>query len=336
MLLVVGVLDDNLSNMNPIRILAAASAMELAAATATLSALGLAGSGNGWLDVINSFAPVILATALVAAGLAFWTLDGATRLVTIGLAMIAVAYGLALTQPEFAGLLAPHATGGPEYQVLSANVWRDNPWPDRAVAEILKRDADAVLLQESDGSIQGELARLKAQYPYASVCAGAGVQIFVKFPIVAHGCGMDPGSAPPIKLVWIQTLAPGGRRVTLASTHFSWPFPPGPQELERANLAERLRQLPERELILGGDFNTTPWSFAGRRMDKLLAPLRRRTIALFSWPARLDPLRQPWSAPVMPIDHIYTGADWGVVHIIQLRLPGSDHFATEAVLARSS
>jgi len=308
--------------------------MEIAAVAALLAVAGLGGSRNGWLDVINNFAPMILAMGLVGVGLAWWSLDGATRITTICVALIAVAYGLALIAPDLAGALASHPQGGAQFRILSANVWTDNPTPGLAIGEIIARDADAVFLQESNGTLRNEFVRLKSLYPYASECPGSGVQIFLKTPITAHGCGPGPASPSQLDWVWVETTASDGRPVTLATTHFSWPFPPGPQSAERTGLAASLSQLSRGDLILGGDFNTTPWSFAMRRQDQLFAPLKRRTLAWFSWPARLDALRRSWPLPILPIDHIYAGPNWQAASLTRLRMPGSDHFATEAVLTR--
>ena len=103
---------------------------------------------------------------------------------------------------------------------------------------------------------------------------------------------------------------------------------------ERGALALAVADLDARHLILAGDFNTTPWSQGMRRQDAMLAPLRRRTIAWFTWPARLLRLTLNWPLPLLPIDHVYGGPGWGQVRLRRVRLPGSDHFATEAAFWR--
>jgi endonuclease/exonuclease/phosphatase (EEP) superfamily protein YafD len=185
-----------------------------------------------------------------------------------------------------------------------------------------------------DGTISGDLTLLKSQYPYASDCSASGVQILLKSPIVAQGCDRDPQAKVQLDMVWVRTLAPDGRPIVLVTTHFDWPFPPGPQQAQRIHLAAQIHALPMDDMILAGDFNTTPWSFAMKRQDRWLAPLTRRTIAWFSWPARLDAFHQPWSLPILPIDHIYSGINWKSARLSRLRIPGSDHFATEALLTR--
>ena len=325
------------SFMHPLRILGAASAMEISAAAALLALLGLGGWRSGWLDVINSFAPMILILGLAGGGLAVASLDhGGTRVVTLGLAAIAVAYGAFVIAPEYLRWRPAPRSGPAAYRVLSANVWSLNPSPYAAVAEILARDPDAVLLQESDGSIAFALPRLRARYPYASVCLGTGVEILVKTPIIAQGCGLGSKTRAELEFAWIRTTAPDGKPVTLVTTHFSHPFPPGYQEADRVALATRLKPLPNDEVILAGDFNSTPWSFALKRQDQMLRPLTRRSIGWFSWPARLDRFRRPWSLPILPIDHVYAGRNWTSTRFTRVRMPGSDHFATEVEFHRAT
>ena len=76
--------------------------------------------------------------------------------------------------------------------------------------------------------------------------------------------------------------------------------------------------------------DTAAWSHGMRRQDRMLAPLRRWTIAWFTWPARAPNGNLAWRLPLLPIDHIYAGPAWGQVRLRRVPIPGSDHFATEA------
>lgn len=118
--------------------------------------------------------------------------------------------------------------------------------------------------------------------------------------------------------------------VALATTHFSHPYRGDAQRRERQALAASVHGLDARRLILAGDFNTAAWSPGMRRQDDLLAPLRRWSIAWLTWPARLLAARLTWPLPLLPIDHVYAGPDWGAARLRRVRVPGSDHFATEA------
>jgi endonuclease/exonuclease/phosphatase (EEP) superfamily protein YafD len=87
-------------------------------------------------------------------------------------------------------------------------------------------------------------------------------------------------------------------------------------------------------MILSGDFNSTPWSFALRRLDGGLAPLTRRTHAFFSWPANVARMRKAFPLPLMPIDHVYAGPDWRTAGLRRLPRSASDHYAVMATFVR--
>jgi vancomycin resistance protein VanJ len=314
--------------------LAAAAALAMSGGAALLAGLGGCGQRSGWLDVINSFVPLLFALAVAGGGLAFLSPDaGWTRTATLALAGSAAIYGLVRMGPEFARwrLWAPVGQG--EFRILSANVWALNPDSAQAVTDLLACDPDAILLQEADGAILPELHKLKAQYPYASDCA-ASVQIWLKSPILAQGGTRSRRYRTTPALVWVSTTAPDGRPLTLATVHFSWPFPPRFQEANRVTLAAEINRFSDGDVVLAGDFNTTPWSFAMRHQDGALKPLKRRTFACFSWPARLHALRLPWPLPILPLDHLYAGSNWETVKVTRRRITGSDHLAIEVVLSR--
>ena len=132
----------------------------------------------------------------------------------------------------------------------------------------------------------------------------------------------------------VTIATPDQQHLTLVTTHLAHPFPPALQEAQRRALAARVRALGTSNMILTGDFNSTPWSYALKRLDASLTPLRRWTISWFTWPARLDDLGVPWPIPLLPIDHIYISPQWHVASLTRSRIPGSDHFATAAVLVR--
>ena len=79
-------------------------------------------------------------------------------------------------------------------------------------------------------------------------------------------------------------------------------------------------------LILAGDFNLTPWSFALTRLDHGLG-LERRDRAIPSWPAKRPVAGVQLTTPaILPIDHVYAGLRWRTVAIRRGPNMGSDHY----------
>ena len=92
-------------------------------------------------------------------------------------------------------------------------------------------------------------------------------------------------------------------------------------------LAAGVRGLPQARMVVAGDFNSTPWSFALKRLDGML-PLIRRDRAIATWPSaptEAQGRKVPLALPVLPIDHIYAGAGWRTLDVRRGPSLGSDH-----------
>ena len=325
------------------RILIAATGAELSLAAGLLGLLGLAGAWSNLLDVFNHIAPLVLASGLLGALLARLALPvGASRrLVLVCAAVGILAPAVQMTPDLFAAIrgLVPAKAGGPPLKVLTFNVWVDDLSPRASADQILASGADVVLMQEAAGPMSSQFARIRTVYPYMAACQRVwvcGQAIFSKRPITRWGALAPrlPVQPDALGVVWARIVAPDGRPVTLATTHFNWPIPPEQQATQRAKLARYLATMPKDDMIVSGDLNTTPWSFGLRRLDRALRPLSRRTHALFSWPANTARIRQPFPLPLMPIDHIYTGPQWRTLSLKRLPRAGSDHYAVMATLTR--
>jgi vancomycin resistance protein VanJ len=327
--------------MNPIRILIAATAIETCVLSAAAALLAACGAVNGWLDLLNCLTPLLLLTGPAGAVLAHASLDkGRFRTVCVALGAAAAVYAGFMVVPEAVHPWPRPPAGAPFYRIVSANLFRDNVSPLGAARAVTSRDADALFLQETDTVAFTPRSRvlLQSLYPYASTCPGATVEIRLKVPLLAQGCGLqDSGSgyhAWRAAFVWVRAPGPQGRPLVLATVHLERPYPPDRQALQRRILAQALRQAPKGDpLILAGDFNTVPWSFGMRDQDRLLRPLRRWTHLQPTYPAQINTTLQPWPLPVLPIDHLYASAPWTPVRVAAIRIPGSDHFGLQADLA---
>jgi endonuclease/exonuclease/phosphatase (EEP) superfamily protein YafD len=327
--------------MSPVRILAAATAIETCFASAAVALLAACGAFSGWLDLVNCVAPLLLASGPAGALLAGAALDrGRFRAACIVLGAAAAVYGGLMVIPEAAAVRPRPSPGAPVYRIVSANLFRDNVMPLAAARAVTSPDADALLLQETDSVAftARSKAVLQSRYPYASTCPGATVEIRLKAPPLAQGCGLQDSRsgyhAWRAAFAWVRAPGPGGRPVVLATVHLERPYPPERQALQRRLLAQALRLAPKGDpVILAGDFNTVPWSFGMWRQDRLLQPLRRWTHLQPTYPAQINTTFTPWPLPVLPIDHLYASAQWTPVRVARIRTPGSDHFGLQADLA---
>jgi endonuclease/exonuclease/phosphatase (EEP) superfamily protein YafD len=283
--------------------------------------LSLAGGWAPALDPLASFLPLFGATALLGLLLARWRAGPATAAFLLALAPVAVR-----TVPE--GLRAiPAATpGAPRVHVLTHNVWSRNADPAGTAQTIIDARPDVVMLQEVNGNFRPMLAALKRYFPHATRCPpGCDLAIFSRWPIAGSDYFLKDRNGRKFgpALVWARVAPPARTPFMVATLHYPRPTSRD-QAVRRRDVARALARINRDALIVAGDMNLTPWAAAMREQDRALAPLSRMTRAA-SWPRAL---------PVLPIDHLYAGPDWGLVSARSLSATGSDHRPILVTLAR--
>ena len=316
------------------RIIVVATAAEAVAVSAAAGLLGMMGSWNGWLDVINQFAPAWLLLGLAGGGgVLALAPAGRARTGLLCTAVAAVVVSLLLVGPDLLASIADEFQAHsrpPELKLVSFNVWSDNVDPERTVEVILAAQPDVVVLQEEPGNFSAVEGRLLQSLPFRTSCAsGSDLAIYSAIAPLAKGCPVKPQAGPAQGFdqpIWVRLPVRRGREATVVTAHFQWPFPPGSRRAQLDELARTLPGLPADNLILAGDFNLAPWSFAMRQQDKLLRPLVRRSHGIPTWPARIGRLNLRLPFPVLAIDQVYAGPGWKRARVQRLPLAGSDHY----------
>lgn len=284
--------------------------------------LSLAGRFVPMLDVLASFMPLFGVTILLGLLLARRRLSWTMAAAFLGLVPVAIAM-----VPEFARVIPIAAEGAPQIRLLTHNVWRANGDPADTAQAIVDARADVVVLQEVSGSFRPMLAALDQHFAYATQCTPkCDLAIFSRWPIVDSDYFLKDAKGrkfgPP--MLWARIAEPGGRPFTVATFHYPWPTSRD-QAVQRRAVARALARIDRGPLIVAGDMNLTPWAAAMREQDRAFAPLTRMTRALPSWPRAF---------PVLPIDQLYAGPDWGLVSTRRLPATGSDHVPILVTLAR--
>jgi endonuclease/exonuclease/phosphatase (EEP) superfamily protein YafD len=305
-----------------------AAAAVIALACAVLAVAGQWGRWSPRLDNLNHAAPFWLLGAFAAAGL--WAAAGRSERVTPVLALVAVVASAWLIAPEIAGAIH-FGPGRPSREVLKViqfNVWADNIDPAGTARWIASQDADVVVLEEATPPIA---EALQARYPYATVC---NRHDYCSTMILSRRRPIAEAAHGSLSQGWATYPGAGGP-FTVVGAHVSWPWPPGAQAAQSRVLALMLAHLPKARMIVAGDFNSTPWTFALRRQDRAFG-LERRTRALFSWPAvNTFDWRKPSPLPLLPIDHVYAGPGWRTVSVRRGPKLGSDHYPVVVTLTAS-
>lgn len=281
--------------------------------------LGFANSFSAFADSLSHFRHYLTAATFLA-GLAMvplkaWRVAGALAIAgTIGLGgMLSVL----VSAPEEGTPDGQPAQAGRAVTLVQLNLLFSNR--QRKPTDFLfNSGADIITLQEVSRRTRWVMGALKDTFPYQLYCeygGVGGVAILSKFPPVgenAKACYKGYGFA------WMR-IDIDGRPVTVSALHLHWPYPFG--QWRHVDLLEGYMRAMPRPVILGGDFNASPWSHSVARIlsatDTDLVGGLRMTIHL-----RLTPLKLPVG---LPIDHVMSGAGFRPVAAETGRFVGSDH-----------
>ena len=318
--------------MRRLNVYAAGVLTVLAAACAAVSLAALGGAFCTRLDVLTHVAPLTLSACLAVLALGLSLQRGRMRAVTACLCALAASASAALIVPELVDARTQAAAPAPAaretLRIIQFNAWGGNATPGAALAWILAQHPDIVVLEEG-----GKIAKpLVATGRFAATCRTCRTTILARRPVfsVADPAPMPPGTRP---LIVAATFQDSRGDFTVIGVHRHWPTRLTENRDEDRALRAAVAGRPRGRLIVAGDFNSTPWSFARRRDDRDLG-LIRRTRALFTWPAaRVSHNHLPALIPVFPIDHVYAGPDWTTVSVSRGPRLGSDHYPVVVVLA---
>lgn len=215
-------------------------------------------------------------------------------------------------------------------RVMTHNVFGMNYDMERVASVIREEDPDIVALQEYFPEQAGLGELLRDRYPYSVYCRGgkrANLGLYSKLPFDREmGAGDCPSNAQgtqrTAQILAAFTLS-DGTKFSLLTTHMDWPYPPERQREQFDAAIESINTI-EGPLVVVGDFNSTPWSYALKRFASETGLTRetRNLVTypeLFTLPGGLLPLER-----FLAIDHVFQRG----VNVSELRLAaqtGSDH-----------
>lgn len=279
----------------------------LLALLALLSIAGMYGQWAWWLDLCAHFRWQYGASAILLGVLAICLRHWSSAL----FALLILLFNAALIWPT-APAGQPHAptlTNSGTVSLINANLWRDNPSNRLLIQWLQSAPADIVVLQELTAAHHAELGPvLHAQGLREVIVLPAadafGIGVWTRLPVRSS----QQRELGPFQLANIHAqLQVGDGVVDLFAVH---PFPPVGAEGSAARDAH-LRELslwvneePRTALVLAGDFNATPWSYAVR---ELASTLQLDAGTHLDWPIPTwkpaAPLGLGWLLAV-PIDHV--------------------------------
>lgn len=291
----------------------------------------IGGHFNGHLDPLSNGAPVLLAVGLLLTWLA-WKAGGRVLFITCLVAALAPP-AIVVVGDELGALRIPAGDVGPRIKILSLNVWSQNSNLGAVEAFIRAEAPEIILLQEASTKRHRELlARLGDMYPTNfNTQPHCSTRVLSRLRLV-QDVGLASCDLVGARLELPQQL--GGGEIVAVSVHLPRGVSPAIQGQVSA-AREFLPRVARESAIIGGDFNSTPWSASLRRFDHIPG-ISRRTRGLATWPSpRQNPLG-PWSPPwpLFPIDHVYATTDWRTVSVRAGPDVGSDHLPVIVELVR--
>ena len=313
-----------------VAVLSDGAALVLGLACLLLALAAQGGRVSARLDLLTHFAPIWCAGAAFALGYGLVVSSPPLRNVILIAGAAGVLAAAALMLPEMIRPIQPlvGAGGGRRIKLIQFNAWDENTHVDATADWVAAQAPDLVLMQEVEDPMRAAMV----QRGFRVLHGMSRTAIFSRLTPIASPYRIPTDDWPILPSFSRATFADPGGAFSLVSVHVGWPT--RPETIQQMQvLADILDHYPTDRLILAGDFNLTPWSFALRRYDQRLG-MERRDRAMFSWPARLFP-RHPiaWPLAVMPIDHVYAGNAWRTVSIARGPRLGSDHYPLVVTLA---
>lgn len=304
-----------------------------AVGVATLAILALFGFAVPELDLLNHGQIFLLPGTMVGPVIVALLLRGTWRSVAMIVAVVGFAASASVMLPEFMGAQRqrPAAPESGTITMMTHNLFGLNYEMDQVTTAILAEDPDIIVLQEYFGEQATDLhPALLANYPFFVRCRGgkrANLGLYSRIPFEQVQDGACPNDAYGTTRTAhiLATFRPDGiKPFSVITTHMDWPIPVGRQQEQLTALSEVVDKI-EGPMILAGDFNATPWSYALRDFVKRNG-LVRETMNLLTFPMSWHYLGA-WrdTLPFLPLDHVMTRGGI-VVHQIGVGRPtASDH-----------
>jgi len=321
-----------------VRLLIALGTVMLAA----LAVLALTGFAVPEFDLLNHFQLFLFFGALVGVVLALVAFNRTRwKPWIIGIATAGLLSSAVTFLPELISGLMPHeqmrADGRPTYKLMTHNIFGLNYDMARVKAVVEAERPDIIALQEYFGEQSSELhPLLQDQYPYFAQCRGgkrANIAIYSKLPFAeaeeSGACPNDAYGKQRTARILATFTQPDGSDFSVLTTHLDWPVPVMRQSKQCEELTGAVNDT-EGPLLVVGDVNSTPWSYAMRDFaTRTMLDRQTRNVVTFPMrftaPHRLFPDGLMETMPVLPLDHVLTRGGVAVYDVHAGTDTGSDH-----------
>lgn len=286
----------------------------VALCVAALAMLAWLGFAVPALDLLNHAQAFLFPGSILAVLALLVLLPGRRRWMAVAFAALgAVASGSVMVPEIVAGAQArPPIEGRGTVRMMTHNLFGKNYEIAEVGAAILAEDPDIIVLQEYFGEQATELHPLLVQrYPYFVRCRGgkrANLGLYSRLPFAQVEDGACPDNAygtTRTAHILAEFTTPDGKPFSVMTTHMDRPIPIARQNEQLSALSAKVDNI-DGPLILAGDFNSTPWSYALRNFVASNS-LVRQTLNLATYPMNWFYFGA-WrdTLPFLPLDHVMT------------------------------
>jgi endonuclease/exonuclease/phosphatase (EEP) superfamily protein YafD len=197
----------------------------------------------------------------------------------------------------------------PWVKIMFANVWETNRNYDPILAQVRAEKPDLAVFVEVNERWRKQLDSLQDIFPYR-LDNKRGEVLYSKTDLT--GVEIVPENPRYVRTLIVRNMQQQGKKFTLVVTHPS--SPANPAEFAKRNahlqaLAPVLATLTD-NLMVVGDFNTTPWSPYYRQFvdDARLVNAQQGFGVSTTWTSLAIRKLPGWVQPFLsvPIDHIFT------------------------------
>lgn len=312
---------------------------------AGLAVVALLGFAVPEFDLLNHFQLFLFLGALAAVIVTIIVFRGSDlKAWIVGAATVGLLASAVTFVPEWIHAFMPRdampTDDRPVLKLMTHNVFGLNYDMDRVRAVIEAEQPDIIAFQEYFEEQSSELhPLLEASYPYFAQCRGgrrANIALYSKLPFDEAeedgACPNDTGdgwSKQRTARILASFTQPDGTHFSIMTTHLDWPVPVARQSMEFEELTAAVNAT-KGPLMVVGDFNSTPWSYALRdfAMRTMLDRQTRNVVTFplrFTAPHRFFPDGLMETMPMLPLDHVLTRGGVSVHDVHPASDTGSDH-----------
>ena len=253
------------------------------------------------------------------------------HIVVLGILLIVLVYETTIVYPYT--YFAPHESKKAhntreedEVSLMISNVYMYNHNYDRCLELIESKDADIVILVETDLEWAEKMKKIESKYTFQvkyPLDNTYGILVYSKLELIAPEVKFLVEDDVPSVHTYVKLR--NGKRIKLYAVH---PKPPSPTQNETSTerdaelyiLAKEIEHVSS-PVIVAGDLNDVAWSRSTRifqRISRLLDPRKGRGF--------FNTFHVKYPVFRWPLDHVFHSGEFCLIHIERLPDIGSDHF----------